>query len=270
MTENENLNCTALNKMMFMQSYLVMGFLQESPPLFLQYLQHLIPATLQWHPFLWAHLPHVQGSGRLSGLASTISGTIVSFFSQNHATWSVFISKMASTPVVDNMLLDILSCIDPGEGGSLDVYFQGNVIKLSKSNVSRSVVGLRHFTRNVSAICITLSVSTKLLKLWIRHNFLWIAFNAASLVEILLVVSHPVSAWSADRHMSLSPSAVCISYGVTILIFSFLRLNCTDEEADDRMMFHVEDILSHRSGPTFMTLSLGDTMSLCVCYIIPV
>ena len=64
------------DKVMFMQSYLSMGFLQESPPLFMQYLQHLIPATLKQHPFLWAHLPDMQGSGRPSGLEVTISETI--------------------------------------------------------------------------------------------------------------------------------------------------------------------------------------------------
>ena len=50
-----------------------------------------------------------------------------------------------------------------------------------------------------------------------------------------------------------------IMHGVAILIFSFLRLNCTHEEADDRVTFHVKDILRHRSEPTFMTLSLGAT-----------
>ena len=67
--------------------------------------------------------------------------------------------------------LDRLSCIDSGERGSLEVHFDGNTIKLSKSNVFRFVVGLRHFTRNISAICIMLSVSNELLKLWIKNNF---------------------------------------------------------------------------------------------------
>ena len=67
--------------------------------------------------------------------------------------------------------LDMFSCVDSGKGDSLEIHFGGNAIKLSKSNVSRSVVGLRHFTRNVSAICIMLSVSTELLKLWIRNIF---------------------------------------------------------------------------------------------------
>jgi hypothetical protein len=40
------------------------GFLQHSALSHLQYLQHLISATLQGHPFFLAHLPHVQGSGR--------------------------------------------------------------------------------------------------------------------------------------------------------------------------------------------------------------
>ena len=49
----------------------------------------------------------------------------------------------------------------------------------------------------------------------------------------------------------------------------FPRLNCTHEEPDDGMMFHVLDILSHRSGPTFMTLSLGDiNVFVCLLYLI--
>ena len=65
----------------------------------------------------------------------------------------------------------MFSCVDSGEGGSLKVPFEGNAIKLSKSNinVSRSVVALRHFTWNDYAICIMLSVSAELLKLWIRN-----------------------------------------------------------------------------------------------------
>ena len=56
------------------KNHSVIGFLQPSSPLHLQYLQHLIPATLQRHPFLRAHLPHMHGSGRPSGLVITISG----------------------------------------------------------------------------------------------------------------------------------------------------------------------------------------------------
>ena len=72
----------------------------------------------------------------------------------------------------------------------------------------------------LTAICIMLSVSAELLKFWIRNKFLWIAFSAASLVEILLVVSYPVSAWSAGRHrVSLSPSAVDISWSGNFDLF---------------------------------------------------
>ena len=68
--------------------------------------------------------------------------------------------------------MDIFSCNDSGKGGFLEVHFEGNALTLSKSNVSSSIVGLRHFTRNVSAIYVMHSVSAKLLKLWIRDNFL--------------------------------------------------------------------------------------------------
>ena len=51
----------------------------------------------------------------------------------------------------------------------------------------------------------------------------------------------------------------------------FPRLNCTHEEADDRMFFHVQDILSHWTGRTFMTLSLGDTdVFVCLLYYVRV
>ena len=51
-----------------------------------------------------------------------------------------------------------------------------NAARRRMSSFSRSIVGLRHFTRDVSAICIMLSVSSKLLKLWIRIKVLWIDF----------------------------------------------------------------------------------------------
>ena len=58
-------------------------------------------------------------------------------------------------------------------------------------------------------------------------------------------------------------SAGCVS--------PFPRLNCTHKEADDRMMFHVRDILSHQSGPTSMTHSIGDTdVFSCLLYYITV
>ena len=47
----------------------------------------------------------------------------------------------------------------------------------------------------------------------------------------------------------------------------FPRLDCTHEKADDRMMFHVQDILSHQSGPTSLSLSSGDTdVFVCLLY----
>ena len=60
---------------MMMRAHSVIGFLQLLPPLHLQYLQQQIPATRQGHPFLCAHLPHEQGSGKPSGFEITISGT---------------------------------------------------------------------------------------------------------------------------------------------------------------------------------------------------
>ena len=44
----------------------------------------------------------------------------------------------------------------------------------------------------------------------------------------------------------------------------FPQLNCTHEEANDRMMFHVQDMLSRPSGPTSMTL-LSDDTDVLVC-----
>ena len=52
---------------------------------------------------------------------------------------------------------------------------------------------------------------------------------------------------------------------------SFPQLNCTHEEADDRMMFHVQNILSHRLGPTSITLSSSDAdVFVCLLYHITV
>ena len=61
---------------------------------------------------------------------------------------------------------------------------------------------------------------------------------------------------SKPLYLGISPRAWLVSAGSASL---FPRLNCTHEEADDRMMFHVQDIVSHRSGPTSVTLSSGDT-----------
>ena len=61
-----------------------------------------------------------------------------------------------------------------------------NAAMRRSSNVSMSVDGLRHLTKNVSAICIALSVSCGQLKLRIREELsgLRTVFRAASLVEI--------------------------------------------------------------------------------------
>ncbi|KAK5888952.1 hypothetical protein CesoFtcFv8_015000 [Champsocephalus esox] len=69
-------------------------------------------------------------------------------------------------------------------------------------------------------------------------------------------------------YLGISPQAWTVSAGCAS---PFPRLNCTHEEADDRMMFHVQDILSHRSGPTSITLSSGDTdVFVCLLYHITV
>ena len=65
-------------------------------------------------------------------------------------------------------------------------------------------------------------------------------------------------------YLGISPNAWFVS---TERVSLFPRLDCTHEEADDRMMFHVQDILSHQSGPTSITLSSGDTdVFICLLY----
>ena len=91
------------------------------------------------------------------------------------------------------------------------------------SNVSKSVDGFRYLTKNVSAISTALSISCGLSKFSIREELpgLWRAFRAASLVDTLLVVSHPVSAWSAGRHLvSSSPRAMQILWSGSIDFFT--------------------------------------------------
>ena len=61
---------------------------------------------------------------------------------------------------------------------------------------------------------------------------------------------------SKPLYLGISPQAWLVSTGSAS---SFPRLNCTHEEADDRMMFHVQDIVSHHSEPISVTLSSGDT-----------
>ncbi|KAK5898293.1 hypothetical protein CgunFtcFv8_015724 [Champsocephalus gunnari] len=69
-------------------------------------------------------------------------------------------------------------------------------------------------------------------------------------------------------YLGISTQAWTVSAGCAS---PFPRLNCTHEEAEDRMMFHVQDILSHRSGPTSITLSSGDTdVFVCLLYHITV
>ncbi len=43
------------------------------------------------------------------------------------------------------------------------------------------------------------------------------------------------------------------------MLLHSLKPDCTHEEADDKMMFHVQDILTQWSQPTSITLSSGDT-----------
>lgn len=65
--------------------------------------------------------------------------------------------------------------------------------------------------------------------------------------------------------LGISPQAWMVSAGCAP------RLNSTHEEADDRMIFHVQDILCHRSGTTSLTLSSGDTdVFVCLLYHITV
>ena len=69
---------------------------------------------------------------------------------------------------------------------------------------------------------------------------------------------------SKPLYLGISPQAWIVSAGCASV---FPQLNCTHEEADDRMMFHIQDILSRRSGPTSMTLSSGDTdVFVCLLY----
>ena len=57
-------------------------------------------------------------------------------------------------------------------------------------------------------------------------------------------------------YLGISPKAWFVSAGRAS---PFPSLDCTHEEADDRMMFHVQYILCHEFGPTSITLSSGDT-----------
>ena len=78
-----------------------------------------------------------------------------------------------------------------------------NEARRRSSNVSKSVDGFTHLTKKVSATSTTLSISCGLSKFSIKEELpgLRRAFRAAGLVDTLLVVSHPVSTWSAGRHL---------------------------------------------------------------------
>ena len=65
-------------------------------------------------------------------------------------------------------------------------------------------------------------------------------------------------------YLGISPQAWIVSAGCASL---FPGLNCTHEDADDIMMFHIQDILRHHEGPTSLTLSSGDTdVFVCLLY----
>lgn len=64
-------------------------------------------------------------------------------------------------------------------------------------------------------------------------------------------------------YLGISPQAWTVSAGCAS---PFPRLNCTHKEADDRMMFHVQDILSHRQDLHPLRCHQVTQMSLCACY----
>ena len=93
-----------------------------------------------------------------------------------------------------------------------------------KSNVSKSVFGLRHFTKSVYAICNMLSVREKLLELWIRDNLLWIfslkCFKFSTYLGSGITFSQCMECWKTL--CGLVPPVLCIYHRVTVLILSFL------------------------------------------------
>ena len=65
-------------------------------------------------------------------------------------------------------------------------------------------------------------------------------------------------------YLGISPKSWLVSNGRAS---PFARLDCTHEEADDQMMFHIQDILCHQSDPTTITLLSGDTdVFVCLLY----
>ena len=163
-TETENFNSTKFDKMMFMQRYSVIGFLQNSPPVFLQYLQHLIQVTLQQHPFLWVRLQHMQVSGSPLGLESTIWGTIeFTFLTKPNNIRIHFQGVISKWDLYPQLLLKTFYLWFPVLTEVKGVLLKSilrvlplKVVRHWTPNVSRSIVRLRHFTRNDSTICIML------------------------------------------------------------------------------------------------------------------
>ena len=71
----------------------------------------------------------------------------------------------------------------------------------------------------------------------------------------------------APNHFTL-PQAWVVSAGYA---YPVPWLNSTHEEADDRMIFYIQNILCHHSGTTSLTLSSGDTnVFVCLLYHITV
>ena len=75
---------------------------------------------------------------------------------------------------------------------------------------------------------------------------------------------------SVSKHSMLNGSPpIIVTPNLYILVYAWMvsagyasvfpQLNSTHEEANVRMMFHVQDMLSRPSGPTSMTLLSGDT-----------
>ena len=69
---------------------------------------------------------------------------------------------------------------------------------------------------------------------------------------------------SKQMYLGIYPKTWLVSGGCAS---AFPRLDCTHEEADDRMMIHIQDILCHRSQATSITLLSGDTdVFVCLLY----
>ena len=65
-------------------------------------------------------------------------------------------------------------------------------------------------------------------------------------------------------HLGIQPKSWCMSAGH---VHHFPLLHCTHEEADDRIMFHIQVILSDRTSPTSVTVFSADTdVFICLLY----